>query len=118
VHHEAGQDRSDDGKRAERPGGAPADVRRLDERVHEEEERGRHADRPGDVEAARAARGPAARRDEADGAEQGDQRDRHRQEEHPAPADLGQEAAEDQSEREAGRSGCRIESVLRAAPVS
>ena len=45
--------------------------------------------------------------------EQRDQRDRDGQEEHPAPADLGQQAAEHEPEREAGGPGRGVD---RAAP--
>src|SRR5205823_13022391 len=48
-------------------------------------------------------------RSEPDCGEERDERHADGQEEHPAPADLGQEAAEDEPEREAGRAGRRVD---------
>ena len=55
----------------------------------------------------RRARGRGAARvgHEADGRHEGDQGHRDGQQEHPAPADLGEQAADDEAQREAGRAG-------------
>ena len=95
-------------ERAERARRAPAHVRRVDEREHEQQHRGGHRHGACDVERAREPR-PTAVRDETKPGEECDERKRCRQEEHPAPADLGQEPAEDEAEREAGRAGRRVD---------
>ena len=79
-----------------------ASTTREDEQQHPR----RHGHRARDVERAPRARGRADRRGTSRIAgEQRDERDRDGQEEHPAPADLGQQPADHEPEREAGRAG-------------
>ncbi len=84
--------------------GGPALVGGLDDGPHEQEHPGGQRQRPGHVEApAVERRGPVVR-DHARPDREQRERDRHGKQEGPAPAELGQDPAEDEAEREAAGS--------------
>ena len=88
--------------------GASVDVRRADDGEHEQDHRRGDRQRAGEVEAALQARVVVARHDAVRDDQQ--QRGHHdRREEHPAPADRGQQAADDHAEAEARRGHARVD---------
>ena len=93
------------GERADRLRRGPTLVGRLDDGPHEQQHAGGQGHRAGDVEAPPRQGRPAVVRDHARPDRQQDERDRHGEQEGPAPAQLGQQAAEDEAEREAARPG-------------
>ena len=107
--HEGGQERRHPDERDQRSDGAPADGRRFDDGEHEQQHRGGQRHRPDRVERAPEAVHLQVTRHEADAGDQRREGDGHGQEEHPAPADLGQQAAEHESEREPGGARRRVD---------
>ena len=87
----------------------PALVGRLDDGPHEQEHPGGEGHGAGDVEAPARQRRPAIVRDHARADRQQGDRDRDGEQEGPAPAELGQQAAEHQAEREAAGSRRRVD---------
>ena len=84
-------------------------TRGLDERRDEQQHRRGHGDGPGDVEAAPRAFGAAVVGHQAHGRGEDEQGQGHRHEEHQPPVRLGQQAADDEAEREAGRAGGAVD---------
>ena len=83
----------------------PALVGRLDDGPHEQEHPGGQGHGAGDVEAPARQRGPAVVRDHPPADGQQGERDGDGEQEGPAPAELGEHAAEDEPEGEAAGPG-------------
>ena len=98
----------------------PALVGSLDDGPHEQEHPGRQGHGAGDVEAPARERCPAVVRDHARADRQQRERDRHGEQEGPAPAELGEHAAEHEAEREAAGSRRRVdaEGAVALGPLS
>ena len=106
--------KSDSRTRAQREGTdglrrGPALVGRLDDGPHEQEHSRGEGHGAGDVEAPARQRRPAVVRDHARADRQQGERDRHGEQEGPAPAELGENAAEHEAEREAAGSRRRVD---------
>ena len=86
-------------------GRGPALVGRLDDGPHEQQHPGGQGQRAGHVEAPAVERRGAVVRDTRGADGQQRERDRHGEQEGPAPAELGQQAAEHEAEREAAGPG-------------